>query len=417
MNVIKKYSIFILGFFMLFSPAINFGGVVIKTVYIFLVIPAILGVYKYKKKERRNLTANFIVLALITSLIYSILMYVILAGEDFNWIKYNVIGILIFFSSYFLVKKYQLIFKNEFQIKILETIYWSVVLHSIIVIFVALNSTFRDLLYIIISQTDLSRSLTFREDDMTRFSGLVQGGFGSLSLYHSVGLIIGLHLYKNEKTSSINGNKILFGSLIIMGSMIFIGRLGVITTIIGVIALIFQGRLTSGDSKNYYNLVSATVIIMLSVIIYVLNNSDLYKIKWAFEIFIKIIENNELDDSTLALFSGVVPQLTTAQLMFGTGNYDYEYSDIGFIKIINGAGVIGAVISYFFLFSIVFYSKSKNKILNNKVYSILKIITLLIIISNIKNLYFFAYNDIFQIYFLVILSECVKENKLEKKWR
>jgi hypothetical protein len=278
---------------MLFSPAIYVSGIVIKTVYIFLVLPAIFGAYRYKKNEKNNRSANFIFFAMLISILYSLVMFLLMDGIDSNWIKYNLIGFVLFFSSYYLVKKYQKSFKDNFQIALCEGIYFSVVLHSVIVILVALNNEFRNLLYLFISQTDLSRSLTFRDDEMTRFSGIVQGGFGSLSLFHSLGLIIGVHLYKNENNTNINGIKLFVGSLLILYSMIYIGRLGILVSIIGIFMIIIKGRTTFPHNKKSIKLICLTIIALIIIASYIIANIEVQKIKWAFEIFIKLYENYE----------------------------------------------------------------------------------------------------------------------------
>ena len=405
----KKNQLNILTFFLLFSPAINIYGAIIKTSYITLTSTAVFGVLQYVQYEKKSSIINHMVVMLIISSAYAAWMGLANEMEDITWIKYNLLGIVSIFSSYYLVNKYLTMYGPSYFEKISQIIFDCVIIHSIIIIAVNYSDTFRDSLYSVVQLNDLSYTFTFRDDNQSRYSGLVQGGFGSLSLYHGVGLLIGMNGYLNGRKNYITIKKLILGTLIGLYAMIFVGRIGIVFYFIGLFLLAFN------PSNKIINIkyIKTKILTMLSIaVIALILLSDEIKnerILWALELFMSLMQEGTLGSTTKSILAESLPEMKLSEIIFGTGDYDWPNADMGYLKLIVGLGLLGIIVSYMFL-AVPIVSSGQN--LKNYDYKpVIIMITVIIILANIKNLYYFAYNDIFQLYFLIFICSAVNSKK------
>ena len=88
------------------------------------------------------------------------------------------------------------------------------------------------------------------------------------------------------------------------------------------------------------------------IFIILLNNYFPDNAQFAFETYFKYLDSGKFDNSTESILSERLnPRLSIWEIIFGTGNYTIDYADSGYIVMMNGGGIIGALISYSFLFS------------------------------------------------------------------
>ena len=88
--------------------------------------------------------------------------------------------------------------------------------------------------------------------------------------------------------------------------------------------------------------------------------------------------------------------------LIGTGNFSLETVDSGYIRLITGGGFLGLLISYSFMFVPLIFAIKRG--LDYGLLVLLAVFPIIVLVINFKNIFYFAYNDIFQIYTLIVIS-------------
>ena len=118
-----------------------------------------------------------------------------------------------------------------------------------------------------------------------------------------------------------------------------------------------------------------------------------------FDFFIK----GKFDNSTsLILKESFPPYLSFMDWLIGTGNFSLETVDSGYIRLITGGGFLGLLISYSFMFVPLIFAIKRG--LDYGLLVLLAVFPIIVLVINFKNIFYFAYNDIFQIYTLIVIS-------------
>jgi hypothetical protein len=409
MKLLKKkasWLIFLLLFFTIFSPHISVFNFTIKTVYLFVLIPSILGFIKFLQNKRTTKFIKLTFFLLLFSLFYNIILYFSHGLVDISWIIQILFGFIELFAAFFIGDLYIKIYKSEALNKLLVHLFYVGIIHSILMLIIFISPAFRNLFYSFIVLSELAYTSTFRLDNQTRFSGLLNSGFGSLSVLNAITFLLGLYSY--IVSNKINLNKFISGSLLLFISSILSGRLGIIVMLI---VLLFFYVLPTLNISIFKRKVKLFLFLIPTILFFLilLNNYFPEKSQFAFEAYFKYLESGTFDNSSeLILSERLDPNFSYLQLLFGTGNYKIDYADSGYIIMMNGGGIVGSIISYSFLLSI--FSLKYFKLRSQEKYKyILFSLIFIIFFINYKNLYFFGYNDIFQIYFLVTCTSSMLE--------
>jgi hypothetical protein len=404
----KKTNWFIFLFFIIFTPHVSIFNLTIKTVYLFVVIPSILGFIKYMQNNIVPKYIKLTIFLMLFSLFYNLIMYFLHGFVDISWIIKILMGFIEFYAAIFIGNIYIKLYGNEAVNKIIVHLFYIGVIHSILLLIIFISPSFRNIFYSVIMLTELAYSSTFRLDNQTRFSGLLNTGFGSLSILNAIMFLMGLYSYMiNNK---ITLTKFVIGTLLLFISSILSGRIGIV---IMLLALAFFYVLPMLKFSILNKKIKLLLIIIPIIIIFVIFLNIYFpdKALFAFETFFKYLDSGTFDNSTeLILAERLNSNLTYLELIFGTGNYIIDYADSGYIVMMNGGGFIGVIISYSFLFSIIYLNPTYINSREKYKYIFITLILIMFFI-NYKNLYFFGYNDIFQIYFLITCTAALLEIK------
>ena len=405
----NNYLLFAFLFFVIFSPHISIFNLTIKTVYLFVVIPAMLGLIYSLQQNHLPKYIKITVLLMIFSLVYNVLIYLLHGFVDLSWIIQILMGFIEIFAAIFVGNIYVNIYKNEALNKIIVHLFYVGIIHSILMLIIFLSPSFRDLFYSFVKLTELAYNATFRTDNQTRFSGFLNSGFGSLSVLNALMFLMGLYSYMFIK--KISFTNFISGSILLLISSILSGRIGIVIMLIVLSIFLLVPTLKLSIFKRKLKILLIIVPLILIFVI-LLNFYFPDKAQFAFETYFKYLDTGKLDNSSESILSeNLNPNLSYLEKLFGTGNYTIDYADSGYIIMINGGGIIGTIVSYSFLLST---SSLKQLNFKNKYRYILILLTLIIVFINYKNLYFFGYNDVFQIYFLITCTAAILEYKKSK---
>jgi hypothetical protein len=404
----KNWLIFLLLFFIVFSPQVSLFSFNIKTVYLFVVIPSIFGFIKYFKSKNPPKYIRFLILLMLFSLFYNLMVYLLFGFIDISWVIKILMGFIELFAAIFMANVYVNLYKDEAFNKITIDLFLVGVIHSLLMLIIFISPNFRDTFYRFIQLSELAYNSTFRLDSQTRFSGMLNSGFGSLSVLNAILFLMGLYSYMfNSRLSLI---QFVVGTLLLLISSILSGRLGIVVTLLIIVLSYLLPTFRKSVINKKLNFLLITIPLIF-IFISLLNEYFPEKAQFAFETYFRYQNSGNLDNSTeLVLSESLSPNLSIFNLFFGTGNYNIDYADSGYIVMLTGAGVIGVIISYSFLFASFNLLSFKSKSNKNYNYIILNLI-LIIIFINFKNLYFFGYNDVFQIYFLITCTAAVVKQK------
>lgn len=422
MHNLKIYLYFWGLFFLIFSPHILIFGVVIKTVYLFVVVPGFMGMYVYFKDGERNVVEKSMLMFMLFGLIYFFVISGINSFKDTGVIKEIMMGLIIFFACFYFVYNYRKIYGDHFVTRLFSDLNKAGILHSVIVIATFLSPGFKSFLYKFISVTELSTRYLFGEVEYERYQGIVASGFSFLSTTHALLLVIGIWgFYMNNKKYRL-GEIILFwlGQLMIFVSIGLIGRTGFVVILIFLSVLFFMRVFDFIKGFTLSKKTIKSVFVFLILLIAILFTVDFTKytknINYAFETVIKYTESRELDRSTTEILEGhfIFPD-STFKLLFGTGNFGRsEYlpnipSDVGYVLFIFGAGIFGMLVGYSFYFIGLYYSY-KYRRLNPYLSTFIAVYFFALIILNLKDYYYISYAGYSQIFFIMIcaLGKCVE---------
>lgn len=424
MTKIRKYLFFLGLFFLIFSPHVLVFGVIVKTVYIFVVLPGLLGAYTYFVKRNKSIVEKRTIIFLLGTLIYFIIYSGIDSFKDISVIKQILMGFITFFSSYYFVINYKKLYGDHFITRLFLDLNRIGIIHSLIVIITFLSTGFKVFLYSFISITDLSKRYLFGIVENERYQGIVHSGFSFLSTTHALLLIIGVWgFYMNSKKPRMT-EMILFilGQIIIFISILLIGRSGLIVVFLFLTFLILYriNDFFRGMKLSKRNL--SMVIILFTIIVIILTIVDYKKYKknidYAFELVIYLKDKGTLDRSTSGIIQNhfIFPN-SAFELIVGNGNFGRSSSfpnipsDVGYVLFINGAGIFGMMVGFSFYF-VGFYYAFKYRRLNLYLYRFIFTSIIALIILNLKDYYYIGYGDFCQIYFILI---CIFGREIENK--
>lgn len=416
-------------FLLIFPPHLLFLGFTIKTVYIFIGIPGIIGFFKFLKAQKTAIVETNIVFFMLFALFYFILFGAIHLFGDLSVISQLLMGFLIFFSCYYYVGLYRNLYKEKYIEYIFDHLNIVCFINAVIVILTFLFPWFKNFLYSFIGITATAHRYLFEDVAVRRFQGIVPSGFSFLSTTHALLLISGMWVFFFRKRKQ-SGVRIFFFTvrqIVIFLSILLIGRTGIIIILFfSFFLIIYQFR----QILNHPVILKRTLILivtMLALIIIGLSTINLSKyrksLNFAFELFITLKEKHELDRSTSGIikYHFIWPK-KVSEIVVGSGNFGrtgrlpYINSDVGYVLFVTGAGIIGMIIGYSFYFAAFFYSVKYRRIQPFLSWFIMFFIFLLFIL-NLKDYYFIGHVGYSQFFFILVcvLGSEVTGRKLFRK--
>ena len=257
----KKLAIFMLLLFALFSPHLNLMGIKIKTVYLFIILPAIFGILIVLQNKKMQAAEFYFLLAILISLVHSVLLSFMTGAEDIGQVVATVRGILLFFCSYFFVHIYKRIYQEHFLDTLLLHILYAILINCLLILVLFLAPDLKATWHSVVVLSETQKVQASHNNFAVRLSGLVHSGFGALSVVNALGLVIALylHLYSTHRTISLL--IFIFCTAILFVATILVGRLGLVV-MIGCIGLFL---LTINRKRLFFKYLKMTAFMLLAL--------------------------------------------------------------------------------------------------------------------------------------------------------
>jgi hypothetical protein len=424
MNRIKRYLLFAGLFFLMFPPHILIGGFILKTYFLFIVLPGLIGGLIFILKRKGTIVEKNTISLLMMALAYFILLSGIGLFKDISVVSQTMLGFVILFACWLYVNMYRKKYGEQYVSQLLLDLNKACVINSIFVILTFLSPGFKHLLYSFIGITETSRRYLFGDVSVARFQGIVPSGFSFLSTTHALLLVAGIWgFYINKKKYNMFGI-IWFAicQIIIFGAILLIGRTGLIIVLLFTFALIFYRLKFIVQTLRIFkkSVLLIMTILVISITILVSINFTKFKknIDFAFELVISYTQKGKLDRSTTEVLTHqlIFPK-KTFELIFGTGNFGrskslpYVYSDVGYVLFITGAGIVGMLIGFSFYIAGLYYSY-KYRALNPYLSWYITVFFVALLILNLKDYYYISQVGYSQVFFIMI---CILGKEVERK--
>lgn len=411
----QKILLFFLLFFWMFSPVLLVFGIKIKMYIFTVIIPAVLGINKYSKNKQMNVS-KYILISMIVGFVYTLVaeFFGVLKGiVDFSFTKDYIIGFAIFFSAYYIVSKYKVYYQDKYLDKILLHLFLVGVIHSLIILLLAIVPDIKELFYKFIWVTDKQYRYIFGDVFNRRCSGFLDTGFASLSAIHATLLAVGLLYFKRikQKATFFKITSFLIGFIIIFLSLIFIGRSGFVVLLSYMIMYwVYNSMYVFKKFKFSFRAIKIFVLFILifGVLLIAIDFEKYDRVILAsFELINNYIETGHFSSysTDVILENQLIFPNNIFNILFGTANFgrgsNIISSDLGMVYLVNGIGIFGTIIvfsSYFILLYYAFKIKSSFTL----IFYFIVVFELLLIILNFKDLYFMAFSGVTKIFFIFV---------------
>jgi hypothetical protein len=332
--------------------------------------------------------------------------------KDFIILRYCISGLIIATAVAFYYDRIRALYKDKAKHTFLAILIDIICINAVLSLISIVSPQFRDILYSIVDVNELM--FTYRIS--MRLSGVVYTGFGFLSTVYAFAILICFVLYGHE-TKSL-GKFVLFAKiLLLLADMFFVGRTGLIVLAIGILCLLaFPER--RQDRRAYLRL-SFSLPLAVCIIFFIVSRMiDLIKyqeeITWMFDIFIRMLSGDgATTNSTIGVLLSEhlkIPE-SMLQLLFGDGVYNVGAvrSDIGYIQILFGGGILGIIIVFSIYVSGIVASLRPGTHRDSR--KILFILSISLLIVNVKDLYYISYSSYSFIYFMIYLFVAERDEK------
>ena len=411
----KNYLIFFVLFLYIYGPVLNKIGSWADIIFIISILVSLFNVKKTRLIYQIPLNYFFILILFYIFLSIKILFYpnITALNWSLNFLKpFRILFTLYsgyFLSNYFYNKKY------NFH-EILKTIYWIIIIHSIIIIIQFFNIDFRDFIYSYTTTGEFRSTFEYE----FRMGGLSGGSGGAvLSTVQSLGIIILPFILKlSNKIFTI----FLFfiGSSLILLSIILTGRSGIYCILLFLpisLYLIHGGVKTMRYSLIIFS-ISISVFLFINQLLQSLGLTEFYNSFYrTFDSFISLTETGKYENETVSILKDYIlfPDLQT--FLFGSNdallNYDVDRnldSDIGYVRNIFSFGIFGFILYILPFILLLIYSIKKIKL--SMPHKLLFILLLIMAFFHSKES--FLYVRMFWSIISLILGYILVDNKNKK---
>jgi hypothetical protein len=355
----KKITAFFLLALFIYSPFIKVEGNIIKLPQFFLLFYGIIGLpfllrFYLRNRLFRNTFNTKIVGVLILMLLYivhnakdSLIFYVILPGFA------AVSGAFVF------VELYRRLYRVNFQYKLIIHIFYVGVLHGFIMIMVLVNINIS--LFILDTFYHSDKAIA---SWITRSPGILLEGFTKLSVVQTMTFICGISSLLSDRKKNRHGYvRIFFGSLVILVSTIISGKTGFVLFCFGMVVfcwlIITRRRGLIGGKPKIYIMIKLNAIVLFVLVLLLFSsydNSISGALRNGLEMFVSFQESGTFRTRTTDIIFKQMYYFPDrlATYLIGNGSYRQGISDhntptdIGYVQILFGAGMIGIICSFAF---------------------------------------------------------------------
>jgi hypothetical protein len=412
-NLRKKVEFFLyfnLVFLYVFSPYLILSGIVINIPFLIIFFLCFKNLCRFKNNYF-NFNEIGLLLVYLIPFMYFITIGIFFQNFDFVVLIEYVLAVL----SFFAVRELVFIFKERFgnNCKLFLMVLFLIgVFHALIMLSTFLSEVVRNIVYSFVYINEVG--VEFLELNY-RSPGLTTAGGDGLSFIQASALVIGVYLFLHQSKSMTISSYLLyiisFGVLVL--SVMLSGRTGFIIIIIGLmLILIYSGNRIHIINKKFTLralslFVFATIFLVLTF--FILSQSEYSKLFFrAFELILNFSSSGTLSSTSTTDLSSMffLPELES-HLLFGNGNYGRDpglpflSSDIGYVRLIFGGGLVGVFLAFSLLCFYCLYSFIKSSVHAEKFATLF--LCLSILVMNIKVLHYFPSSLGIKFLFLIAL--------------
>lgn len=420
-----SFSYHALIFLFLFIPYIKVGGLILHLPYYYLFVFSILFIIIFSfgvvAKE------YFYILFLFSLSYFWILAVsatngVIDLQMQIDYFNAFLVTLGAFGLSIFIVKR----FGSESGAFLVRAIYFSGVAHAVIMVLVFFVEPLRELLYSFVVLGEKGQEFV---DNLYRSPGLTTGGGDALSVVQATSLVFGLYylisLQKKTPFSSILLHLSFYSVLFL--SILLSARTGLVVLALGIFMLgirhiclmLKKGKLSKDTIIKFICIFIAVSIILPALYLELMESSYSRFARRAFELYNNFIEYGVIETSSTQHLKKMyfLPELDMS-IFFGDGNFGRDISlgiinsDVGYIRVIFGAGIFGLLLFYVPLVLVFFYFR-KRAVFYSLLFPI-KFIVLMLLVVNLKVYHLYGAGVGFKI-FLLIVSVLIAQNYAPNK--
>lgn len=312
--------------------------------------------------------------------------------------------------------------------KIMQFIFYSGVLHGLIMLLFFSFPSIRDFAYSWIYISSYGDESSFLMKGI-RNPGLVSSSGDSVSFMQGIAFLTGLILFLEIKGKGFQFFfKYLFCFIVLLASLIISSRSGFVIVIAAAFIYIFmkgfQVFLTLVIEKRFFVRLLVIIILFFVVVSVLLSYLDFLlqtrfssTISRAFEFYIRYTngEGFSTSSSDSLLNEHYFMPETLKQFLIGLGTYSRPevLSDSGVVKMIFGGGVIGAIIS---MLPMVVLAVVTHRVASLKVYAAyIWILFFVFILTNMKLDQYFGRTFAFHSFILVVIAILVSKKYVYEK--
>ncbi len=394
---------------LIYLPHFKFASSSISTAPLLYLLPLfLLADLHFQKTQLLAIVCLLFVVGWMVSL--DLLALIRQFNIDFRGSKIAIYNLFVFLSALVIYRNIK--FLNA--VELLRVIHAAVGFNAILVILIFIDSEFEAIFNLLVDVNPL-----YFEYPIRRPTGLMYTGFSYLSSLFGIIFVFGLILVVEAWHLFGRFSKMLFIVLqaVIFTAIMVVGRSGVLVilfaTLVYILVLLMKGKL----SKPFYfyrllKLIAVFISILAGGYVAVLSSDYSSYLDWAFGFITSSFQGETLTDSSVLELAENHYFLPPAEVdfLFGIGDFNFDtevahsyHSDVGYIKLIFGAGALSLVgvlaIAMYLLFSL--YRKFH---INEMLSSTILVFIVSLIILNFKDFYVFNPSAHFFILYLLILK-------------
>ncbi len=352
---LRRFGVFLLTFLAVIPIQVQFGG---ATVGIALLVCGALALSHFASLlmgahiPQRELH----LLALLVGLLIVFLLGSLRIGvQDISMVIMCLYGIVIFGGSMALARQYARAYGPKFIDAALLNLFLVGLLQSAVQIGVLASAPMSDLVYGIVALSDDS-SIHIAQG--YRSPGLFSSGAAVLGTFNAFVLAIGLTalLRPAFKPSWRRVSLVALASVVQITAIALSGRTGFVVLALYLALLSARGLMRTRPAlvgANLFKIGTIIAALVLAFLFYVGADVIEQNLRWSFEFIYSLLEGEGLKTESTNILLGDMFFLpdTLSGLLLGTGNFGrsaglpYVDSDAGYVLMIFGGGVLGAVLT------------------------------------------------------------------------
>jgi hypothetical protein len=403
---LPRMALFVLTFLAVVPMQVTLGG---ATVGVALLVLGVLALARFARMlfEPRipRLELQWLLLVAVLGLVF-LLGSLRVAAQDLSMPINCLYGIVIFAGAMTLARSYARLYGPGFVDAALLSLFLVGLLQSLVQIGVLVSEPLSQSVYGLVALSEDSRT---HIEQGYRSPGLFSSGAAVLGTFNALVLAIGLAATLRPSLAP-TWRRIVWvalATLLQIAAIAVSGRTGFVVLALYLASLFVRWLLRVRPALAGPNLLKVSALLALVVFILVadvgIESIDDY-LRWSFEFVYSLIEGEGLKtESTSILFGSMffVPD-TFAGLLLGTGNFGrssglaYIDSDVGYILMLFGGGVIGALASMS-VFGLIYAQSRRLRQAHRPLAFLIGFFVVAVLVVNVKDFYFLQNSGVTQL--------------------